>query len=93
MSGVILSTMHVQDLKDQEGDAARGRQTVPLALGNRVARWTLAVPICLWSCLCTQFWGVGATAVGLAVFALGALVAVRCVRCSGRSADRRTWEL
>ncbi len=31
---VIFSTLQVQDLKDQEGDRARGRSTVPLVWGD-----------------------------------------------------------
>src|SRR5438046_251700 len=45
ISGVIFTTMHVQDLKDQAGDLARGRKTAPLVLGDLPARWTLAIPI------------------------------------------------
>ncbi|XXH01972.1 hypothetical protein Hte_008335 [Hypoxylon texense] len=44
ISGVIFTTMHVQDLKDQEGDCARGRRLAPLVLGDLTARWTIAVP-------------------------------------------------
>ncbi|KAJ5190950.1 uncharacterized protein N7498_009935 [Penicillium cinerascens] len=41
MSGIILTTMQVQDLKDQAGDATRGRQTWPLVLGDSVSRWII----------------------------------------------------
>ncbi|OJZ92773.1 hypothetical protein ASPFODRAFT_214395 [Aspergillus luchuensis CBS 106.47] len=34
ISGVILTTMQIQDLKDMAVDQARGRQTVPLAFGR-----------------------------------------------------------
>lgn len=91
ISGVILTTMHVQDLKDQEGDKARHRATAPLTLGDRAARWSIAVPICIWSSFCALFWGVGAT--GWGVILLGVIVAFRCVALSGNLLDRRTWEL
>ncbi|KAK8024207.1 UbiA prenyltransferase family [Apiospora rasikravindrae] len=92
VSGVILTTMHVQDLKDQQGDSARGRRSAPLVLGDAPARWTLAVPICIWSYSCAQFWDVGLTA-GSAVVILGFVVATRCVGYSGKQSDRRTWKL
>ncbi|KAL8951593.1 MAG: hypothetical protein Q9222_002448 [Ikaeria aurantiellina] len=44
MSAIIATTMHVQDLQDQAGDIAGGRQTAPLAIGDAAARWTIAVP-------------------------------------------------
>lgn len=34
-AGVILTTVHTQDMYDKEGDAARGRQTLPLVMGGR----------------------------------------------------------
>ncbi|KAK7946713.1 UbiA prenyltransferase [Apiospora aurea] len=92
VSGIILTTMHVQDLKDQQGDSARGRRSAPLVLGNAPARWTLAIPICIWSYGCARFWDVGLAA-GSAVVVLGVIVATRCVGYSGRQSDRRTWEL
>ncbi|KAF3063695.1 hypothetical protein GL218_02601 [Daldinia childiae] len=91
VSGVILTTMHVQDLKDQEGDRARGRRLAPYVLGDRVARWTISIPVFFWSYYCTWFWGVGMAGIGIVV--LGMTVAVRCLTCSGKHADRRTWEL
>lgn len=91
ISGVILTTMHVQDLKDQEGDCARGRRLAPLVLGDLTARWTIAVPICFWSCYCTWFWEVGMA--GLGIVLLGFSVAIRCLVYSGKQPDRRTWEL
>ncbi|KAK5632361.1 hypothetical protein RRF57_008075 [Xylaria bambusicola] len=51
VSGVVLTTMHVQDLKDQQGDRSRGRQTAPIVLGDKLARWTIAGPVIFWSVL------------------------------------------
>ncbi|ORY18576.1 UbiA prenyltransferase family-domain-containing protein [Clohesyomyces aquaticus] len=51
-SGVILTTMHVQDMKDQAGDRSRGRKTAPLVIGDWAARWSLAIPIFLWGPVC-----------------------------------------
>ncbi|KAH8690687.1 UbiA prenyltransferase family-domain-containing protein [Talaromyces proteolyticus] len=56
VSAIILSTMHVQDLKDQEGDRARGRSTAPLAIGDIPARWTITVGVLTWSILTPAYW-------------------------------------
>jgi 4-hydroxybenzoate polyprenyltransferase len=90
ISAVILTTMQVQDLKDTVGDQARGRRTAPLVLGDRPTRWSIAVPIPLWTAYCAYFWGLGWWAV--APVLLGVYTALRCVRAGGREADRRTWE-
>jgi 4-hydroxybenzoate polyprenyltransferase len=92
ISAVILTTMHVQDLKDQDGDRARGRRTAPLTLGNVVARWTLAVPVLFWTRWCTWFWGLG-WLVSAPPAGLGAYVAWRCLYLSGAGKDRITWQL
>jgi 4-hydroxybenzoate polyprenyltransferase len=92
MSAVILTTMHVQDLKDTAGDQARGRRTAPLVLGDRAARWSIAVPIPLWTACCAYFWGLG-WEVAVVPLVLGVYTAMRCVGMVGKGEDRRTWEI
>lgn len=48
-AGMLLTTIHAQDLYDQQGDAARGRSTAPLLLGDSVARWSVGVGVLAWS--------------------------------------------
>lgn len=91
ISGVILSTMHVQDLRDQTGDRVRGRCTAPITLGDTACRWTLVVPIGFWSWYCIHFWGLGLWGAGSAV--LGTYLAIRCLTLSGPQSDGRTYEL
>ena len=43
LGGVVVTTMQVQDLKDQAGDRARGRKTWPLVVGDSVSRRWLRV--------------------------------------------------
>lgn len=92
MSLMIFTTMHVQDMYDQEGDAARGRKTAPLVLGDRTARWTLVVPVAIWSLFCPAYWGVDAS--GFVVPAvLGGVVVVRTLMAMGVKADRLTFKV
>ncbi|KAJ5115371.1 hypothetical protein NUU61_001130 [Penicillium alfredii] len=58
IGAIIASTVHLQDLPDQLGDAKRGRATIPLVLGDAVARWTIAVPMLGWGLFCPVFWGI-----------------------------------
>ncbi|KAI1119863.1 hypothetical protein F5Y10DRAFT_273647 [Nemania abortiva] len=39
LSLVIITTIHVQDMEDQEGDILRGRQSLPLQIGDGPTRW------------------------------------------------------
>ena len=88
ISAVILTTMHVQDLKDQKGDSTRGRQTAPLALGDSIARRTIAIPILFWSFACALVWGVWILPV-----TVGSYVAYRVMWKRGVDEDRRSWKL
>ncbi|KAI0101448.1 UbiA prenyltransferase family-domain-containing protein [Hypoxylon sp. NC0597] len=56
ISGVILTTMQVQDLKDQAGDSSRGRRTMALFLGDYVSRLCIAFFVTFWSIICAYFW-------------------------------------
>ncbi|KAI9660213.1 MAG: hypothetical protein M1831_003520 [Alyxoria varia] len=65
VSLIIFATMHVQDLKDQAGDSARGRRTMPLVLGDGVARWSIAAGTAVAAVGCpVWFWGVDIISVG-----------------------------
>ena len=88
ISAVILSTMHVQDLKDREGDRTRGRQTASLVLGEPIARWTIAVPVIFWSFACALIWNIWIWPIGF-----GFYVAYRVLWAQGKEEDRRTWKL
>lgn len=86
VSVVILTTMQVQDLKDQDGDRLRGRKTLPLVIGD-VARWTVAVPLVLWSIVCP--WFLGCTIWGYVMAGSGIVVAMRVL---WSEEDKLTWK-
>jgi 4-hydroxybenzoate polyprenyltransferase len=92
ISGVIFTTMHVQDLKDLEGDRARGRRTAPIIYGHRRTGWTIAVPVLVWTVVGLWFWNAPLW-ICFGVVVLGSTVAWRCVTMEGPIADRRTWHL
>ena len=45
VGAVVLTTLQMQDMSDQKGDAERGRGTMPLVWGDGVARWSIAVGV------------------------------------------------
>jgi 4-hydroxybenzoate polyprenyltransferase len=91
VSLVILTTIHVQDLKDQNGDRVKRRSTAPIVLGDHPSRWTIAVLVTFWSVFCAYYWKLGS--LGLELVSLGIFVAWRCVSLREKCSDRRTWEL
>jgi 4-hydroxybenzoate polyprenyltransferase len=92
VSGVIFSTMHVQDMQDQDGDRAKGRHSAPLILGDYVARWTVAVPVVLWSFICPFMWDIGILG-WVSPIAVGSVIAVRELWLREPVADHNTWVL
>lgn len=92
VSLVIFTTMHVQDMKDQEGDKKRGRCTVPLVVGDRVARWSIAVPVSFWMVVCPMIWRCGlmgwATCIGS-----GGVVVIRLLLLRDVEADKKTYTM
>ncbi|RCI09639.1 hypothetical protein L249_4163 [Ophiocordyceps polyrhachis-furcata BCC 54312] len=92
VSGIILTTIQVQDLKDQAGDRLRGRKTVPLVLGERLSRGSIAVLVCVWSLVCGRFWALSATSTAMLLLLAG-LVAWRVLARRGRREDLRNWHL
>ncbi|EIW54169.1 uncharacterized protein TRAVEDRAFT_132197 [Trametes versicolor FP-101664 SS1] len=73
-TGIFATTIHTQDFKDVDGDRAIGRQTIPIVFGA-AARWTVIVPLVLWSVGLSVFWGLSIVA-GAAVTALSVYVGV-----------------
>ena len=91
-SAIIFTTMQVQDLKDQDGDRVRLRKTMPLVWGDKVARWTVAAPVILWSFVCPAFWALDACGY-IAPLVLGMTVAIRVVQSRSKEADTLTWKI
>ncbi|KAK0744970.1 UbiA prenyltransferase family-domain-containing protein [Apiosordaria backusii] len=92
IGGIVFSTVQTQDMADQVGDSMRGRKSMPLALGDGPARWTIAVPMVAWSTICPWFWRVSAGA-HVVVACLGLLIACRTLRRRSIEADKRTFQL
>ncbi|KAK4458718.1 hypothetical protein QBC42DRAFT_276159 [Cladorrhinum samala] len=92
LGGVILTTMQVQDLKDQAGDKLRGRKSICLHVGEEFSRISIAVFVCLWSCVSGYSWGVSLLALSL-IAIVAAVVMARVVLVRSPTADAKTWRL
>ena len=92
ISAVIFTTMHTQDLKDQAGDEQRRRRTVPLVLGDGVARWTIVIALTVWAIFCPYFWRTSGSGY-LMSGGLATVVATRMLRWRNAKADTETWRL
>ncbi|KAF2965052.1 hypothetical protein GQX73_g8511 [Xylaria multiplex] len=89
---VVLTTVHIQDLPDEEGDRARKRQTVPLVYGEGWARWSVAIVASFWSLICPAFWRVPlpyAVAPLVISSAMGAMILLG----NSRSSSELGWKL
>lgn len=92
LGGVILTTIQFQDLYDQKGDSIRGRQTIPLLVGDRLSRLTICIPIAAWSFLCPAFWGSDPIGFALPV-SLGSLIIFRLYCYRSVDGDRRSFKI
>ena len=90
VSGIILTTMQVQDLKDQEGDRTRGRKTAPLVFGETISRWMIALFLPVWSLVCAIFWQTAL--LGSAPAAMSTYVAFRVLNKRESRDDSKTWK-
>lgn len=47
--GILLTTIHTQEFRDEAGDKARGRRTLVTELGRKPALWTVFTTVVFWS--------------------------------------------
>lgn len=76
VGAVVFSTIQLQDMYDQAGDALRGRRTMPLVVGGARCRWMTAVPMVFWAWFCPWFWSLGANGYGVPAI-LGGIVVMK----------------
>lgn len=92
VASIVFSTLQMQDMADMKGDALRGRKTLPLVRGQGVARWSIAIPVILWSFFCPKYWNLSLWGFVLPV-SVGILLAVRVICLRSVAADGVSWNL
>ncbi|KAF3767174.1 hypothetical protein M406DRAFT_39568 [Cryphonectria parasitica EP155] len=89
---MTLTTVQIQDLRDQEGDGARGRKTMPLAIGDGPCRWLTAFFILFWSVACPFYWaGTRISAAYVPPVLVGGMIAARILRHRNVADDRKSF--
>ena len=91
---IISTTMQMQDLYDQEGDKLRDRKTVPLVFGDLQARYSIAIPVALWSIVAPSYWQLPILGF-LPSVALGTVLVLRLLDRSKSKAehDKKTFKI
>ncbi|KAK7757121.1 hypothetical protein SLS62_000668 [Diatrype stigma] len=92
IAAVVATTVHSQDMYDQEGDALAGRRTVPLVIGDRPARFSIAIAVACWSVVGPWYWMSGLAGYFL-LGTLGAWVAWRTMRRTLVEEDKATFRI
>lgn len=88
----VFLTVHMQDIPDQDGDRLRGRNSVPLVIGDNLARWTIAATMTVCSYLMPAFWRLGPLG-SMITLAIGATVILRVLVKRSVSEDKVTWKI
>ena len=92
VGAIVFSTVQMQDIPDQAGDRLRGRWTVPLVVGDTVSRWTVAVPVAIWSLFAPSFWQLGIRAFVIPVV-LAIIIVRRVLSKKEVKDDKRTFRI
>ncbi|KAI1139362.1 UbiA prenyltransferase family-domain-containing protein [Hypoxylon sp. FL0543] len=93
MGAVIQTTVHAQDFADIAGDKARNRKTMPLLYCEALSRWTVAVPVPVWSFICLNFWHVDSWVVQGVLLGIAGNIAVLVTVKWGKQCDEWAWRL
>jgi 4-hydroxybenzoate polyprenyltransferase len=90
-AAILLTTIQGQDLYDQEGDRERGRDTMPLVLGDEPTRWLTAGLVLFWSLVVPSYWRTGFFTGLITALLPGLIVAKRLLTYRDVISDRRTF--
>lgn len=98
IGAVVFTTVQLQDMYDQAGDAARSRKTLPLVIGDVPARWVIAIMMVIWGVFCPYFWGGGILSSnpsrsGILVSVLAFVISLRSLSLHSVADDKKTFLL
>ncbi|KAI0449569.1 UbiA prenyltransferase family-domain-containing protein [Xylaria acuta] len=92
MAAMMATTVQAQDFPDTAGDTARGRKTIPVLYGRRLARISLAAPAIIWSITIPAFWNVTPIA-WLVPMIIGGVMAALTILRWDQVSNERVWML
>lgn len=90
---LIFSTIHAQDFRDEEGDKARGRQTVQTTLGDKGARWAVVIAAVGWSVVIPRTLELGFMVMGflLSIASILSWAMLGSIWDGNRTVERDVW--
>lgn len=89
---IVFTTVHVQNMNDQTEDKACSNKTVFLIIGDRLARWTIALPTFFWSFFCPAFWELGVSGYVMP-FVVGGIIGFRILSTTSVRDDKTTFRI
>ena len=89
---ISLATIHLMDLRDQEGDRAQNRSTLPLVYGDFTARILVIVTVMGSSVACLAMWPPSLLS-SLPTLAIGCVISGRVMLKRTAAADDLSWKL
>lgn len=92
-AAAIATTVHAQDMPDMKGDRARSRKTFPLLYGERLARWSLAVLVILWSVILPVSCNAQNLTARLLSLGVGSSISVLTILYQHEASDKLVWNL
>ncbi|KAH7097285.1 UbiA prenyltransferase family-domain-containing protein [Auriculariales sp. MPI-PUGE-AT-0066] len=91
---IVITTFHATDIPDMEGDAARGRRTVPLVFGDTIGRTSVSLSMAFWTAFCPVIAGTpGLRIMKLLPASLALLTGTLFHMQRGHKTDKRAWTL
>jgi 4-hydroxybenzoate polyprenyltransferase len=91
ISAMIFTTMQVQDLKDQAGDRATNRSTLPICLGDTFCRFSISLGVLAWSLLTPRYWSLSHLKSSVPLI-IGVLITCRLIFLRSPKADALTYK-
>lgn len=88
---IILTTIHAQDFRDEEGDRLEGRKTLPI-VAPRLGRLSMPLALCLWSFALSKLFNTGLL-INASVLVLGLFVGLRFYQVRTVAADQTSYTL
>ncbi|KZT51496.1 hypothetical protein CALCODRAFT_442997, partial [Calocera cornea HHB12733] len=88
-SMIVLTTIHVQDFPDVDGDFILGRRTIPIVF-PQASRIITPLIMIGWTAILNNAWQLGPV-ISTVMYILGGVVAARIYANRSTSGDRRTY--
>ena len=91
ISSIIITTLQVSDLKDQDGDRFSNRSTAPIVWGGKASRLSIVFGVAAYTVICFIYWSPAPTGSIVSIL-LGMLVCYRILSLKDERSDEQTYK-